>query len=185
MCTFKEAKQQPVNNFSRIDVFGKTTSFNGYESYGYRSDSTVVATSTATALVISCDRDPDEQFTRFCPSCLCERLTTLDQSSSNTPSSSCRPSSAIAAAIKSFSASKNEALGLFFKPQRKSCDVRSQNSKQCDSIVANEPILKEPENGDDEEFIEPETMEDFASAVNADEDNDNDDENGDEIIPSC
>ncbi|CAA3027963.1 UPF0503 protein At3g09070, chloroplastic-like [Olea europaea var. sylvestris] len=198
----------------------------------------------------SCDRHPDEQFTGFCPSCLCERLTTLDQSSSNTPSSSRRPSSAAATAAaikslfssnssnkpppapkttssksssffpelrrtKSFSASKNETLGLFFEPQRKSCDVRvrntlgslftiddvnktankassssfqnhsqySQNSKQCESIVADKPVLEEPENSDDEEFIEPENMEDFASAVNADEDNDNDDDNGDEIIP--
>ncbi|GAB4833953.1 hypothetical protein Ancab_032200 [Ancistrocladus abbreviatus] len=30
----------------------------------------------------SCDRHPDEHFTGFCPSCLCERLVTLDQSSS-------------------------------------------------------------------------------------------------------
>ncbi|KAG6437107.1 hypothetical protein SASPL_102017 [Salvia splendens] len=103
----------------------------------------------------SCDRHPIEQFTAFCPSCLCERLTTLDNSSSNTPSSSRRPSSVAAAAIKSlfsstskpkpkplkattfipelrrsksFSASKNEALGLSFEPQRKSCDVRARSS---------------------------------------------------------
>ncbi|XP_075510217.1 protein OCTOPUS-like [Primulina tabacum] len=117
----------------------------------------------------SCDRHPNEQYTGFCPSCLCERLTFLDHSSSNTPSSSRRPSSASAAAAtaiksifssvskansvppppqsqpvnkasnpnsflpelrrtKSFSASKNEALGLSFEPQRKSCDVRVRNT---------------------------------------------------------
>ncbi|KAG8374391.1 hypothetical protein BUALT_Bualt11G0127000 [Buddleja alternifolia] len=119
----------------------------------------------------SCDRHPNEQFNGFCPSCLCERLTTLDQSSSNTPSSSRRPSSASAAAAaaikslfsssaaaaaakpnnfpppppppkpskpnsflpelrrtKSFSASKNENLGLIFEPQRKSCDVRGRST---------------------------------------------------------
>ncbi|KAL7195195.1 hypothetical protein ACSBR1_035419 [Camellia fascicularis] len=42
----------------------------------------------------SCDRHPTEQFTGFCPSCLCERLTSLDQSSA---SSSRRPSNASAA----------------------------------------------------------------------------------------
>ncbi|XP_047937882.1 protein OCTOPUS-like [Salvia hispanica] len=112
----------------------------------------------------SCDRHPIEQFTGFCPSCLCERLTTLDISSSNTPSSSRRPSSVAAAAIKSlfsstskpkplksttfipelrrsksFSASKNEALGqLSFEPQRKSCDVRARSSL-CTLFSLDEP----------------------------------------------
>ncbi|CAN4106079.1 unnamed protein product [Withania somnifera] len=105
----------------------------------------------------SCDRHPDEQFTGFCPECLCERLTTLDNNNNN-PSSSCRPStssSSAATAIKSlfskpsaksinpasffpelrrtksFSASKNETLGFnaaAFEPQRKSCDVRGRNT---------------------------------------------------------
>ncbi|KAL8039242.1 hypothetical protein ABFX02_10G022400 [Erythranthe guttata] len=187
----------------------------------------------------SCDRHPTEQFSGFCPSCLCERLTTLDQSSTNTPSSSRRPSSASAAAAaaikslfssstsksnnfpppppplpkpskptsllpelrrtKSYSASKNEALGLFFEPQRKSCDVRvrntlsslftlnnnkptaadsasasschqnHQNSKNSESCVANKPVAEESENEDD--FRDPENIEDTVSS------------NGDEIRP--
>ncbi|CAH9147752.1 unnamed protein product [Cuscuta epithymum] len=120
----------------------------------------------------SCDRHPEEQFSGFCPECLCERLTTLDHSAStNNPSSSSRrpstSSSSAAAAFKSlfskpsassaapslpppppkpskpssffpelrrtksFSASKNEALGFStasFEPQRRSCDVRVRNT---------------------------------------------------------
>ncbi|KAL2488298.1 hypothetical protein Fot_41590 [Forsythia ovata] len=56
-----------------------------------------------------------------------------------------------------------------------------ENNKLSKSFVVNKPVLEEPENDDDEEFIEPENIEGFASAsaFNADEDNEDD---GDEII---
>ncbi|KAK7339825.1 hypothetical protein VNO77_20511 [Canavalia gladiata] len=104
----------------------------------------------------SCDRHPQEQFTGFCPSCLCERLAVLDPNTSSSsrkpPTSSTaaaalkaifRPSAAARAAnrpppsssflpelrrTKSFSASKNEALFGAFEPQRRSCDVRARST---------------------------------------------------------
>ncbi|XP_041024763.1 protein OCTOPUS [Juglans microcarpa x Juglans regia] len=49
----------------------------------------------------SCDRHPDEHFTGFCPSCLCERLAVLDPNSSSSASSSRKPpTSSTAAALK-------------------------------------------------------------------------------------
>ncbi|QCE11883.1 Uncharacterized protein family UPF0503 [Vigna unguiculata] len=102
----------------------------------------------------SCDRHPQENFTGFCPSCLCERLAVLDPNSSSSSAAARKPpsSSTAAAALKtifrssvasrrpppsslpelrrtkSFSASKNEALSGFFEPQRKSCDVRGRST---------------------------------------------------------
>ncbi|KAM6550726.1 hypothetical protein CsatB_000534 [Cannabis sativa] len=60
----------------------------------------------------SCDRHPEESFTGFCPSCLCERLAVLDHSSATTASSSSRkpPTSSTAAA----------ALKAIFKPSASS-----------------------------------------------------------------
>ncbi|XP_061374206.1 protein OCTOPUS-like isoform X1 [Gastrolobium bilobum] len=106
----------------------------------------------------SCDRHPQENFTGFCPSCLCERLAVLDPNSTSSTSTSRKPptSSAAAAALKaifrpsaaargnsrpptssfipelrrtkSFSASKNEGFSGAFEPQRKSCDVRVRST---------------------------------------------------------
>ncbi|XP_050213139.2 protein OCTOPUS [Mercurialis annua] len=108
-------------------------------------------------LSTSCDRHPDEHFTGFCPSCLCERLAVLEPSSSTATSSKkpppipttitataalkaiFKPSSSSTAATsssffpelrrtKSFSASKNEGFSGVFEPQRKSCDVRVRST---------------------------------------------------------
>ncbi|KAJ9185330.1 hypothetical protein P3X46_004976 [Hevea brasiliensis] len=103
----------------------------------------------------SCNRHPDEHFTGFCPSCLCERLAVLEPSSSSASSSRKPPiptTSTATAALKaifkpsggtgsskpsffpelrrtkSFSASKNEGFSGVFEPQRKSCDVRVRST---------------------------------------------------------
>ncbi|KAE8686964.1 auxin transporter-like protein 2-like [Hibiscus syriacus] len=63
----------------------------------------------------SCDRHPQEQFTGFCPSCLCERLAVLDPSSSASaagPSSSSSRKPPIAATTSTATA----ALKAIFKP---------------------------------------------------------------------
>uniref|UniRef100_A0A803N6M0 Uncharacterized protein n=1 Tax=Chenopodium quinoa TaxID=63459 RepID=A0A803N6M0_CHEQI len=54
----------------------------------------------------SCDRHPDEQFTGFCPSCLCERLAVLDKSSAATASTGRKSASS---ALKSLFKSSNDS----------------------------------------------------------------------------
>ncbi|KAK4377631.1 hypothetical protein RND71_003927 [Anisodus tanguticus] len=96
----------------------------------------------------SCDKHPHEDFTGFCPECLCERLTTLDHQTSTNNTNPSSSTSGIKALFsktttlppkptsffpelrrtKSFSASKNEGYLSFFEPQRKSCDVRVRNT---------------------------------------------------------
>ncbi|TKY63435.1 UPF0503 protein [Spatholobus suberectus] len=116
----------------------------------------------------SCPRHPDENFTGFCPSCLCERLALLDPNNTNTSSSSAaaarKPPSAAAALkalfrppplpelrrTKSFSASKNEPFSAALEPQRRSCDVRVRstlsNLFQNDVVVIIEPRPEENDN---------------------------------------
>ncbi|KAJ7961293.1 hypothetical protein O6P43_016653 [Quillaja saponaria] len=93
---------------------------------------------------ISCDRHPEENFTGFCPSCLCERLAHLKPSSdppqaaevggtvagrnSRPPASSSSSLFSELRRTKSFSASKNEGFSGVFEPQRRSCDVRGRNT---------------------------------------------------------
>ncbi|XP_048439654.1 protein OCTOPUS-like [Pyrus x bretschneideri] len=62
----------------------------------------------AHRLSTSCDRHPEEHFTGFCPSCLCERLAVLEPSTNSSSSSTSRkpPTSSNAAA----------ALRAIFKP---------------------------------------------------------------------
>ncbi|KFK44564.1 hypothetical protein AALP_AA1G273600 [Arabis alpina] len=105
-------------------------------------------------LSTSCNIHPNEQFSGFCPSCLCERLTVLDHTGATPPpsSSSRKPPTATLKALfkpssssnsnnnnanrvkpgffpelrrtKSFSAKNNEGFSGGFEPQRRSCDVR-------------------------------------------------------------
>ncbi|MFQ6659335.1 hypothetical protein Gotur_028266 [Gossypium turneri] len=129
----------------------------------------------------SCDRHPHEQFTGFCPSCLCERLAVLEPSSSSSsrkPPIAATTSTATAALkaifkpsggsgarpgffpeirrTKSFSASKNEAFSGVFEPQRKSCDVRGRSTLWSLFYEDGEKDLHAAENGPSSEIVEVE-----------------------------
>ncbi|KAL7248486.1 hypothetical protein ACSBR2_003255 [Camellia fascicularis] len=153
----------------------------------------------------SCDRHPTEQFTGFCPSCLCERLVTLDPSSASSsrrPSNAAAPSSAAAAAIKaifrvptkpsssffpelrrtkSFSASKNEGFSGVFEPQRKSCDVRARNTLW--SLFSIESIEVEPKTLTGP-VLESKEEDQNDNGDDDDDDDDDDDNDDDEILVS-
>ncbi|MBA0608114.1 hypothetical protein Godav_020361 [Gossypium davidsonii] len=123
-----------------------------------------------------CDRHPEESFTTFCPSCLCERLAFLQPASTSSSSGKppIAPSTTTAAAFKaifkppggngtrssflpelrrtkSFSASKNEGTNLGFEPQRKSCSLFSQEISDLGSSS-----IKTPTENDDVQIVEEE-----------------------------
>ncbi|KAF8042355.1 hypothetical protein BT93_A0852 [Corymbia citriodora subsp. variegata] len=65
----------------------------------------------------SCDRHPEEHFTGFCPSCLCERLAVLEPSSS---SSAAAPAASAASRKPPSSSAAASALKAIFKPSSSS-----------------------------------------------------------------
>lgn len=95
----------------------------------------------------SCDTHPQEQFTGFCPSCLCERLHTLDQNDVALPSSSTsrRPSfSSIKSILKltnpiisnNNETSKNVKLGKpsFFPELRRSKSFSASKNEKFSGV---------------------------------------------------
>ncbi|CAE6085380.1 unnamed protein product [Arabidopsis arenosa] len=68
-------------------------------------------------LSTSCDLHPDERFSGFCPSCLCDRLSVLDHNAAPPPSSSSRKPPTISAAT----------LKALFKPSS-SCNNNNNNN---------------------------------------------------------
>ncbi|KAF3503392.1 hypothetical protein F2Q69_00045879 [Brassica cretica] len=122
-------------------------------------------------LSTSCDAHPDERFSGFCPSCLCERLSVLDHNGAPPqPSSSSRKPPTISTAAlkalfkpssgngngrvrggffpelrrsKSFSAKNNEGFSGGLEPQRRSCDVRLREENRNLSTKEEEASVSE------------------------------------------
>ncbi|VVB12882.1 unnamed protein product [Arabis nemorensis] len=91
-------------------------------------------------LSTSCDLHPDERFSGFCPSCLCERLSVLDHTSAAPPpsSSSRKPPNISASTLKalfkpSSSSNNNNANGRvrpgFFPELRRTKSFSAKNNE--------------------------------------------------------
>ncbi|PPR97167.1 hypothetical protein GOBAR_AA23520 [Gossypium barbadense] len=99
----------------------------------------------------SCDRHPHEQFTGFCPSCLCEPIFKPSGGSGARPGFFPE-----IRRTKSFSASKNEAFSGVFEPQRKSCDVRGRSTLWSLFYEDGDKDLHAAGNGPSSEIVEVE-----------------------------
>ncbi|KAJ4823365.1 hypothetical protein Tsubulata_027312, partial [Turnera subulata] len=86
----------------------------------------------------SCPRHPEETFTGFCPSCLCERLAVLDPNSSAPSSSRAKPPIAASASTSTAAA----ALKAIFRPSSSSS---SSSALPAASTSSNKPSSFFPE----------------------------------------
>ncbi|KAG6769565.1 hypothetical protein POTOM_025213 [Populus tomentosa] len=79
----------------------------------------------------SCDRHPEEHFTGFCPSCLCERLAVLDPNTSSAASSSSSRKPTATAALKAI-----------FKPSQLSSSSNNNNNNNNNKSSSFFPELR-------------------------------------------
>ncbi|KAK3445126.1 hypothetical protein EUGRSUZ_B02786 [Eucalyptus grandis] len=68
----------------------------------------------------TCERHPEEHFTGFCPSCICERLALLEPSSSSSSAAPAASASASSSSRKPPSSAAASALKALFKPSSSS-----------------------------------------------------------------